>query len=86
MTVPIALKYALRSLFRHRRRAILSILGIGVGCAVCLLLISFVRGEGEMMMRAAAHSGAGHLQIVPAGWREARDMHLRLDDWEAAGA
>ncbi len=84
MTVPIALKYALRSLFRHRRRAVLSILGIGVGCAVCLLLISFVRGEGEMMMRAAAQSGAGHLQFVPVGWRDTRDMRLRLDGWEAA--
>jgi len=84
MTVPIALKYAMRSLFRHRRRAVLSILGIGVGCAVCLLLISFVRGEGEMMMRAAAHSGAGHLQLVPAGWRDTRDTRLRLDGWETA--
>ncbi len=79
----ITLRYALRSLFRHRRRAILSIVGIGVGCAVCLFLVSFIRGEGEMMMRAAANSGTGHLQIVPSEWLQTRDLNLRLPDWDA---
>ena len=84
MTVPIALKYALRCLFRHKRRAVLSILGIGIGCCVCLLLKSFVRGEGEMMMRAAVDSGTGHLRVVPADWIGTRNLQLRLPNWEAA--
>lgn len=81
MNLPITITYAMRSLFRHKRRAVLSIVGIGVGCAVCLFLVSFVRGEGEMMMRAAAESGTGHLQIVPRNWPLTRDMQLRLTHW-----
>ena len=80
----IAARYAFRSLFRHRRRSLLSIAGTGIGCGVCLLLISFVKGEGEMMMRAAAESGAGHLQIVPGQWVKTRDMNLRLERWQTA--
>jgi ABC-type lipoprotein release transport system permease subunit len=34
-----------------------------------------------MMMRAAAQSGNGHLQIVPAAWPATRDIKLRLPDW-----
>jgi ABC-type lipoprotein release transport system permease subunit len=81
MNLPMTIKYAFRSLFRHKRRAMLSVIGIGVGCGVCLFLVSFVRGEGEMMMRAAAQSGNGHLQIVPAAWPATRDIKLRLPDW-----
>ena len=73
-------KYAVRSLARHTRRSILSVAGIGLGCGVCLLLVSFVRGEGEMMMRAAARSGAGHLRVVPAQWVQTREADLRLAD------
>lgn len=82
MTLSIATRYALRSLLRHRRRTLLSVIGIGVGCAVCLFMVSFVRGEGEMMMRAAAECGTGHLRIAPRAWLEARDNALRLQDWE----
>jgi putative ABC transport system permease protein len=81
MSLPISVKYAMRSLFRHKRRSALSVIGIGVGCAVCLFMVSFVRGEGDMMMRAAAESGTGHLQIVPESWRGTRDMKLRLVHW-----
>ena len=83
MNVPIATRYALRSLLRHKRRSFLSIVGIGVGCGVCLFLIAFVRGEGEMMMRAAAQTGVGHLRIVPAGWIETREDDSRLENWRA---
>jgi lipoprotein-releasing system permease protein len=75
-------KYAMRSLLRHVRRTILSVIGIGVGCGLCLFVIAFVRGESKMMLRAAAESGAGHLRIVPAGWNETRENDLRLADWK----
>ena len=75
-------KYAMRSLLRHGRRTVLSVVGIGVGCGLCLFLIAFVRGESKMMLRAAAESGAGHLRIVPAGWNETRENDLRLADWK----
>lgn len=78
----IAARYAVRSLMRHKRRTFLSSVGIGIGCAACIFLVSFVRGEGEMMMRAAAESGSGHLRIAPQAWLDTRDNDLRLSNWE----
>jgi len=83
MRLSVSTRYAIRSLRRHLRRTILSILGIGLGCGVCLFVIAFVRGEGKMMLKAAAESGAGHLRVVPAQWPEVRENELRLRDWEA---
>lgn len=82
MSLPIATRYALRSLLRHKRRTVLAIVGIGVGCGLCLFLIAFVSGEGEMMMRAAAQTGVGHLRIAPADWLKTRENDLRLTGWE----
>jgi ABC-type lipoprotein release transport system permease subunit len=83
MSQNVTQKYAIRSLFRHKRRTVLSVLGIGLGVAVCLTIISLVRGERKMIMRAAAECGAGHLCIVPEEWRDTRENSLRLDNWEA---
>lgn len=82
MRFSVSTRYATRSLRRHLRRTILSILGIGLGSGVCLFMIAFVRGEGKMMLKAAAESGAGHLRVVPAQWPETRENDLRLRDWE----
>ena len=81
MKTPITVRYAVRSLLRHKRRTLLSVVGIGVGCAVSLFLISFVRGAGEMMMRAAAENGNGHLRVVPSDWIATRNRDLRLANW-----
>ncbi len=82
MNLPIGTRYALRSLLRHRRRTFLSIVGIGVGCAICLFLVSFVRGESDMMLRAAAESGTGHLRIAPRAWLLTHEQDLRLGNWQ----
>jgi len=84
MMLTVSSKYAMRSLVRHVRRTILSVVGIGVGCGLCLFMIAFVRGESKMMLRAAAESGAGHFRVVPAKWSEARENDLRLIDWQEA--
>ncbi len=72
--------YALRSLARNGRRTALSIVGIGVGCALALFMESVNRGRDELFARMGAYSGAGHVRIVPAGWMERRDPRLRLAD------
>jgi ABC-type lipoprotein release transport system permease subunit len=81
MSDSVSVTYAMRSLRRHLRRTILSVLGIGVGCGLCLFSIAFVRGEKQMMIRAAAESGAGHLSVVPPEWVGTRNNDLRLDHW-----
>lgn len=77
----VATTYAFRSLGRHRRRTALSIVGIGVGCALALFMESMNRGRDELFARMGALAGAGHVRVVPAGWRERRDVRLRLADW-----
>lgn len=75
--------YAQRSLRRHARRTALSILGIGIGCSLALFMESLNRGRDELFARMGAYGGAGHVRIVPAGWRERRDPRLRLADMQA---
>jgi ABC-type lipoprotein release transport system permease subunit len=84
MTGRISALYALRSIFRHPRRSALSIVGVGVGCAMAVFSTSWAQGIFEMEVRAACESGAGHLRIVPQGWVRTRDDTLRLKDWHAA--
>jgi ABC-type lipoprotein release transport system permease subunit len=70
--------YAVRSLGRNARRTALSIVGIGIGCALALFMESVNRGRDELFARMGAYSGVGHVRVVPAGWRERRDPRLRL--------
>ena len=79
----LSTKYAARSVGRNIRRTALSIVGIGVGCALALFMESMNRGRDELFARTGAYSGAGHVRVVPAGWRERRDVRLRLEDWRA---
>ena len=80
----VSVKYALRSLFRHPRRTILSMLGVGVGCGIGIFASSWTGGSHEMQIRAASESGSGHLRIVPGGWVETRENSLRIADWQRA--
>jgi len=73
-------RYALRSLWRHPRRTILSMVGVGIGVAIGLIATSWMRGGTEMQIRAVSESGAGHLRVVPKGWTARRENTLRLPD------
>ncbi len=77
----VALKYAARSLTRHTRRTIISMAGVGVGCAMALIALSWMSGAFEMQIRAIAESGAGHLMMVHRDWTQTRENTLRLTDW-----
>lgn len=77
----VALKYASRSLTRHTRRTLISMTGVGVGCAMALIALSWMSGAFEMQIRAIAESGAGHLMVVHRDWTKTRENTLRLSDW-----
>jgi len=80
MSLSVATRYAVRSLGRNLRRTLLSAVGVGVGCAIGLVTIGWIRGERMLFVRAAAESGAGHLRVAPAAWPERHDDSLRLHD------
>jgi ABC-type lipoprotein release transport system permease subunit len=82
MKTSIITKFAVRSLGRSYRRTLLSVIGVGVGCAVALFLTSFMRGSSDIRLRAIADSGVGHLRITPSEWPVSRENDLRLVDWQ----
>ena len=77
-------KYTMRSLARSRRRTLLSVLGVGLGCAIAVFSTAFMRGGREMRIRAISESGYGHVRIAPEGWAQSRRDELRLQDGPAA--
>ncbi len=77
----MTLKLALRSLGRSRRRTLLSVLGVGIGCAIAVFSTAFMRGGRELRVRAISESGFGHLRLAPSGWEQSRDSDLRLPGW-----
>ena len=57
MSANLSLQYALRSLGRSRRRTSLSVLGVGLGCAIALFATAFMRGGQTMRVQAISQSG-----------------------------
>jgi ABC-type lipoprotein release transport system permease subunit len=76
----VSAKYAIRSLLRHPRRSLLSVLGVGIGCALALFGASWISGSTEMQIRAISESGGGHLRVVHQEWPDTREDSLRLVD------
>lgn len=83
MKISLTTKFAVRTLGRSKRRTLLSVIGVGIGCAVALFLSAFMRGANEMRVQGIADSGFGHLRIAPGGWEKSRENALRLQDWRA---
>ncbi|NTV52072.1 MAG: hypothetical protein HGA76_03540, partial [Candidatus Firestonebacteria bacterium] len=74
-------RFAWRNLTRKKRRTLLSVAGVAVSCAVCLITLGLSQGKVDMFFRVTAESGLGHLRLVPPGWLAAQDAKLRLRDW-----
>lgn len=78
------LRLALRNLGRNVRRTLLSVVGIGIGCAIAVTLTGMRQSITEVYSRMAAETGPGHLRITPSGWLPRRDDKLRLVGGPAA--
>ena len=83
MKTSLTTKFAVRTLGRSKRRTLLSVIGVGIGCAVALFLTAFMRGANEMRVQSIADSGFGHLRIAPGGREKSRESALRLQDGRA---
>lgn len=78
--IAAAARLAVRNLGRNVRRSLLSVLGVGVGCAIALTLTGFRQSIVSIYSRLAAETGPGHLRVAPEGWLPRREEKLRLVD------
>lgn len=73
-------RLAFRNLGRNVRRSLLSVLGVGIGCAIALTITGFRESITAVYSRMAAETGPGHLRVAPADWLPRREEKLRLID------
>lgn len=78
----ISFQLAWRNLTRKRRRTFLSVAGVAVSCAVCLISLGISQGKVDMFFRVTAEGGIGHMRLAPQGWLKSHDAKLRLADWQ----
>lgn len=73
------LKLAFRNLGRNKTRSLLSILAVGAGMSLLLLMASVLEGEMRGALDNTIRLQSGHLQIRPASYEEGR-ISLKWED------
>ena len=72
-------KLAFRNLGRNKTRTLLSILAVGAGMSLLLLMASVVEGEMRGALDNSIRLQSGHLQIRPASYEEGK-LSLQWED------
>jgi putative ABC transport system permease protein len=76
----IDLKMAWRNIWRHPRRAILTMAAIAFATLLLIFMLSWQFGSYDIMINAAVKVHTGHLQVQAKGYNEKRDMRLVVPD------
>lgn len=76
-------RLAWRSLWRHRRRTLITVVSIGLGLACVVFLQSLANGMYRQLVGDAVRMQAGHLTLEDADYRDAPAVALRLRDADA---
>src|SRR6266536_4285312 len=74
-----AFKLAYRNLGRNKSRSLLSVLAVGIGMALLLLMASVLEGEMKGALQNTMRLQSGHLQIRPATYEENK-INLKWED------
>jgi putative ABC transport system permease protein len=72
-------RMAFRDLGRNRRRTFFSMLALGMGLALLILMASFIKGEMENAMDTTIRLQSGHLQIQAQSYEESKTS-LKWED------
>ena len=70
----IIVPLAWRNVWRNKRRTILTLLTILVGCAMIILMNAFSKGGHDRMIEDATSMNAGHIQIHEKGYWDSRTI------------
>jgi ABC-type lipoprotein release transport system permease subunit len=73
-------RLAWRSLWRHRRRTIITVASIGFGLALFVLSVSLAAGMYARLIDDAVRMQAGHVTVEHADYRDAPAVDLRVRD------
>jgi len=76
----IDLTMAWRNIWRHPRRALLTIAAIAFATVLLVFMLSWQFGSYDTMINAAVRLHTGHLQVQARGYHEQQDMHLVVSD------
>lgn len=79
----LVVRLAWRSLWRHRRRTLITVVSIGLGLACVVFFLSLANGMYRQLVGDAVRMQAGHLTLEDAGYREAPAVALRVRDVDA---
>jgi putative ABC transport system permease protein len=83
--MPMDLKMAWRNIWRHPRRAILTMAAIAFATLLLIFMLSWQFGSYDTMINAAVKRQTGHLQVQATGYHEQQDMRLVVSDPAAVG-
>ncbi|HSA22914.1 MAG TPA: ABC transporter permease, partial [Myxococcota bacterium] len=75
----LLLKLAWRSLWRNRRRTLISAASIGLALTISVFFIALADGMYSMMIDQAVRMQAGHLTLEHAEYRDAPSVDLVVD-------
>jgi len=74
------LRLAWRSLWRHRRRTIVTIVSIGLGLAFVVFFVCLAEGTYHQLVSDAVRMQGGHVTIEDARYRDAPEVGHRVRD------
>jgi putative ABC transport system permease protein len=76
----IDLTMAWRNIWRHPRRAILTMAAIAFATLLLIFMLSWQFGSYDTMINAAVRLHTGHLQVQAKGYHEQQDINLVVPD------
>lgn len=74
----MVLRLAWRSVWRHRRRTLITVASIGLGLTVVVFSLTLAEGMYRQLIDDAVRMQAGHVTLEPAEYRDAPSVDLRV--------
>ncbi len=78
MEVGLIGRLAWRSLWRNRRRTLITVGSIALGLAIPIFFVAFAEGVYAQLIDNVARMQAGHVTVEPRGYDQAASIDLRL--------